>query len=33
MEKIALIIDTTADLSEDNKNKYNVNVLPFRNHI
>ncbi|MBU5269691.1 DegV family protein [Clostridium cochlearium] len=30
MEKIALITDTTADLSEDIINKYNVNVLPFR---
>lgn len=30
MEKIALITDTTADLSEDIINKYNINVLPFR---
>ncbi|KAJ53141.1 DegV family protein with EDD domain [Clostridium tetanomorphum] len=30
MEKIALITDTTADLSEDIIKRYNVNVLPFR---
>ncbi|BDR66483.1 hypothetical protein K144316041_06930 [Clostridium tetani] len=30
MEKIALITDTTADLSENIINKYNINVLPFR---
>ena len=30
MEKIALITDTTADLSEDIIKKYNINVLPFR---
>ncbi|MBC2396936.1 DegV family protein [Clostridium tetanomorphum] len=30
MGKIALITDTTADLSEDIIKRYNVNVLPFR---
>ncbi|CDI48944.1 degV family protein [Clostridium tetani 12124569] len=30
MEKIALITDTTAGLSKDIINKYNINVLPFR---
>lgn len=30
MKKIALITDTTADLSEDIIEKYNINVLPFR---
>ncbi|WP_234122190.1 DegV family protein [Clostridium hydrogenum] len=30
MEKIALITDTTADLTEDTIKKYNINVLSFR---
>lgn len=30
MNKIALITDTTSDLSHDSIEKYNVNVLPFR---
>lgn len=30
MEKIALITDTTADLTEELINKYGINVLPFR---
>lgn len=30
MEKIALITDTTSDLSESIINKYNIKVLPFR---
>ncbi|MEL7598057.1 MAG: DegV family protein, partial [Clostridiaceae bacterium] len=30
MSKIALIADTTADLTEEVIKKYNVKVLPFR---